>query len=45
MGWHSVVVVPDCGIVFGSGGAGLRDGVLLGWCLLVGWHSIAVVLG
>ena len=55
MGWHSVAVVPGCGmryfavvlvcgIAFGSSGAGLCDGVLLRWCWVVGWRSIALVL-
>ena len=30
---------------FGSGGAGFWDGIFLWWCWVVGWHSVAVVLG
>ena len=32
-------------MAFGSSGAGLWDGVLLRWCWVEGWRSLAVVLG
>ena len=45
MEWHSVAVVLGCRMAFGSSGAGLWDIVLLRWCWVVGWHSVALGCG